>query len=234
MRKALFTSLLLFTAWLAFAQQEKGNLAKPQRYGIYFKPLGLVDPKPNLTFGVHAQPINRIAIDQEVGFVNPYTSLWAVFLTENRGPSFIAKGRYGVKTKTTLKIMFGEMNNRRTQLFVGPQFFYHYEQDKHKEWFTRYGGSFIQLLPADVIYQIMGGNMVFGGVISGKEKNFFMEFYMGLGYRAQIVSHAKSRPADAESQSDAFIYAPPTEVGTYHHPNFTLGLKIGLWVKKKP
>jgi hypothetical protein len=110
--------------------------------------------------------------------------------------------------------------------YVGVEAKYNYIENKSYEELCRYGCQYTEWLLIKTTSHTAGVSIKTGlQVFLGREKRFFFEPYLGLGYR--YLNRWSLYPEDAENLERQNGFGILRRPGIYHSPDFLLGVNFG-------
>jgi hypothetical protein len=114
--------------------------------------------------------------------------------------------------------------------YIAPEFMFNYYAIRNTAWYSRYTDAYQQYLTVKTRTTIVGFGFKIGEQSFTPNNRFYADYFAALGVRMLVVAF-KDAPEDID------IVAETSEIvsrksGTYFHPYLSVGLKLGIVLKK--
>jgi len=187
---------LTFVSIDALASEPDSNgviFASTQRV-IKWNPFAMVDFTPAAQFSYeYPFGLNR-TIQHEIGFISHTVNPFLAF-NDNLDIT-------GVKLKTEIRYYTGQ-GRGPGDFYIAPELSYKFYSNKSTDWFTRYDGSYEQLLDYKGDRHVAGANLKFGSIIYVKNIPLVWDYFIGFGIKYRYVT--SNLPEDAIAQGPTAV-----------------------------
>ena len=216
------------------AQEDKSVQFKKPNKVYYINLRDFIDITSAFSLGIHMPMRTRKIIDSQIGFINPYTYLFAYNRFQrsssgfNNGYDFIIINKYGGKLSEEIKFLYG--SNDKNPNFHGLQFTYQYEQSEAELNYRRFH-QYNQLLPTKWKFQTISLFYKFGELIYFSTAKMMIEIAIGAGieYKQDINSvYTEFKDAELIRRNSFFNENIPRNDKSFY-PNFVLSFKLGIY-----
>jgi hypothetical protein len=210
-RKVIRVFLVASLLWSfnSSAQDSTSNIPM-RRWAITFRPLGAVSLfLTNYTFGLQYKATKKIVVEVDAGWIQT----WFYMSTANADNISSSGFRLGGELKYV--IWHG--------MYIAVQGFYNDYTKSSEEYVWRFGETYEEKMDVERFITSWGAHTKGGFILQRPDKNFFFDFYAGLGFRQKTIL-IPGLPEDAAIIEDGEFDQPP---GTYVYPSVTMGFAIG-------
>jgi hypothetical protein len=192
---------------------------------IKWNPIAMFDMTPAAQFSYeYPWGLNR-TLQHEVGFISHTVN------------PFLAFSRYlditGFKLRTEIRYYTGQ-GKGKGDFYLAPELNYKYYSNKSTDWFSRYDGSYEQLLDYVGKRHYVGGNIKLGKLYYNESSPVVWDIFCGFGIKYRYIT--SNLPEDAVPQgptlSDAINELYYMSPGGDWRFNVTAGIRIGYVLPK--
>lgn len=215
---------------------------------LYLNLRDLLDPCAAISIGCYYPIKNNTIIDLQVGFINPYSSMFSPYAVKSFYSSDdinnIQLNNYGIKISTEYKFLVKQRLYKK--LFHGPQIVYQHELAQGEVNYRRFN-SYNQYLDTDWKFHTLGLFYKFGFIFADKSNHLFVEIGFGVGFEYfrdfnSVLSEFPDASLLASRGIDLFTNTPkpgtlpPEPAALFINfgnqdafaPNLAFSLKMGL------
>ncbi len=223
------------------AQQKKSDTSAAFKRSIYIKtnPLSVLELKPSLEVSMEAMLNKKFSIEQSVGLMNIYTSVYP-----KKRDIVLPFNYVGIETKSTFKYFFRgyDLSKWWKNIYMAPEIEFVWYTYGYEDEFCRFGCSYQQQIPVRIKSTEFAFGLKFGKEqsVGKKNKKGVIDFYGGIGYK-YVMTKRSTIPADATEAVDAgfrFTNIRNTvsayrgkKIGNYALFDVMLGFRIGYKVR---
>lgn len=224
----------------SIARDKYDSIQYNSKYILKFSATGLFDPRPFIDIGLEYKINPKISIENCIGIYSVYFSLYASGLANSDRKSYIYnKNLVGLRYRGSIKYYpYKIVRKRKSFPYIGAEIKYNYYQHSSNQMYSRFGGSFQQIIDSPIRYNSLGVDFKFGRMMyMGKHQRAIFEFYTGIGYKYTHI--AQKLPGDVLQRNNNRFFA--LEIinpdfssftnGNFHSLDFLFGFKFGYIIK---